>query len=48
MKFCLDKSLCDLGIKGIVIGIAKNVNPQADLSSSFLKKKGNGAMGVRV
>lgn len=39
MKFCLDKSLCDLGIKGIVIGIAKNVNPQADLSSSFLKKK---------
>ena len=39
MKFCLDKSLCDLGINGIVIGIAKNVNPQADLSSSFLKKK---------
>lgn len=39
MKFCLDKSLCDLGIKVIVIGIAKNVNPQADLSSSFLKKK---------
>ena len=39
MKFHLDKSLCDLGIKGIVIGIAKNVNPQADLSSSFLKKK---------
>ena len=39
MKFHLDKSLCDLGIKGVVIGIAKNVNPQADLSSSFLKKK---------
>lgn len=39
MKFHLDKSLCDLGIKGVVIGIVKNVNPQADLSSSFLKKK---------
>ncbi len=39
MKFCLDKSLYDLGIKNVVIGIAKNVNPQAYLSSSFLKKK---------
>lgn len=39
MEFRLDKSLYDLGIKNIVIGIAKNVDPHADLSSSFLKKK---------
>ena len=39
MKFVIDKSLSDLGIKSVVIGIAKNVNPQAELSSSFLKKK---------
>ena len=38
MKFVIDKSLSDLGIKSIVIGIAKNVNPHAKLSSSFLKK----------
>ena len=32
MKFAIDKSLGDLGIKSIVIGIAKNINPQAELS----------------
>lgn len=39
MKFVIDKSLDELGIKSVVIGIAKNVNPHAELSSSFLKKK---------
>ena len=39
MKFVIDKSLGELGIKSVVIGIAKNVNPHAELSSSFLKKK---------
>ena len=39
MKFVIDKSLGDLGIKSVAIGIAKNVNPQAELSPSFLKKK---------
>lgn len=39
MEFRLDKSLYDLGIKNVVIGIAKNVDPQADLPLAFLKKK---------
>ena len=39
MKFVIDKSLGELGIKSVVIGIAKNVNPHAELSASFLKKK---------
>lgn len=39
MKFILDRSLCDLGIESVVIGIAKNVNPHAELSPTFLKKK---------
>ena len=39
MKFVIDKSLSDLGIKSVVIGIAKNVDPHAKLSPSFLKKK---------
>lgn len=39
MEFCLDKSLYDLGIKNVVIGIAKNVDPHADLPLAFLKKK---------
>ena len=39
MKFVIDKSLGELGIKSVVIGIAKNVNPHAELSPSFLKKK---------
>ena len=39
MKFILDRSLSDLGIESVVIGIAKNVNPHAELSLTFLKKK---------
>ena len=39
MKFIMDESLVALGIKSIVIGIAKNVDPQAPLSDSFLKKQ---------
>ena len=39
MEFVLDKSMKGLGIEKVVIGIAKNVNPQADLSPDFLKKK---------
>ena len=39
MKFIMDESLKALGIKSIVIGIAKNVDPQAPLSDSFLKKQ---------
>ena len=39
MEFRLDKSLYDLGIKNVVIGIAKNVDPHADLPLAFLKKK---------
>ena len=39
MEFRLDKSLYDLGIKNVVIGIAKNVDPHAVLPLAFLKKK---------
>ena len=39
MEFRLDKSLYDLGIKNVVIGIAKNVDPHAALPLAFLKKK---------
>ena len=47
MKIIIDKSIAELGIKSIaalliksvVIGIAKNVNPNAKLSDSFLKKQ---------
>ena len=39
MEFWLDKSLYDLGIENVVIGIAKNVDPHADLPLAFLKKK---------
>lgn len=39
MEFRLDKSLYDLGIKNVVIGIAKNVDPHADLPPAFLKKE---------
>ena len=39
MEFIVDKSLRDLGIKSVVVGIAKHVNPNAELSSNFLKKK---------
>ena len=38
MKFVIDKSLDELGIR-VVIGIAKNVNPHAELSSLISKKK---------
>lgn len=39
MKFILDESLVALGIKNVVIGIAKNVDPHAPLSASFWKSK---------
>ena len=39
MEFVIDKSIVDLGIKSVVIGIAKNIDPQAPLSDSFLKKQ---------
>ena len=39
MKFIMDESIASLGIKSIVIGIAKNVDPQAPLSEAFLKKQ---------
>lgn len=39
MKFIMDESIGALGIKSIVIGIAKNVDPQAPLSEAFLKKQ---------
>lgn len=39
MEFRLDKSLYDLGIKNVVVGIAKNVDPHAALPLAFLKKK---------
>jgi len=39
MKFIIDKSITDIGIKSVVIGIAKNIDPQAKLSDSFLKKQ---------
>lgn len=39
MKCIIDKSIVGLGIKSIVIGIAKNIDPHAKLSDSFLKKQ---------
>ncbi|KXT73554.1 hypothetical protein STRDD10_01473 [Streptococcus sp. DD10] len=39
MKFVMDKSIEELGITSVVFGIAKNVDPNAALSDSFLKKK---------
>ena len=39
MKIIINKSIVALGIKSIVVGIAKNVNPNAKLSDSFLKKQ---------
>lgn len=39
MKFIIDKSIVELGIKSVVIGIAKNIDPQAPLSNSFLQKQ---------
>lgn len=39
MDYKLDQSLANLGIETVVIGIARGVNPQAPLSSTFLAKK---------
>ena len=39
MKIIINKSIATLGIKSVVIGIAKNVNPNAKLSDSFLEKQ---------
>ncbi|MGI5075077.1 hypothetical protein E4N71_06415 [Treponema vincentii] len=39
MNFIIDKSIVELGIKSVVIGIAKNIDPQAPLSDSFLTKQ---------
>ena len=39
MKFTIDKSLAELGIKSVVLGIARNVDPQAPLSEAFLQKQ---------
>ena len=39
MKIFINRSIAALGIKSVVIGIAKNINPNAKLSDSFLKKQ---------
>lgn len=39
MDFRLDDSLVDAGIDTVVVGIAKNVDPQAVLPVAFLEKK---------
>ena len=39
MKFTIDKSLAELGITSVVLGIARNVDPQAPLSEAFLQKQ---------
>ena len=39
MKCIIDKSIVELGITSVVIGIAKNIDPHAKLSESFLKKQ---------
>ena len=39
MKIIINKSIAALGIKSVVIGIAKNVNSNAKLSDSFLEKQ---------
>ena len=39
MNIIIDPSIVALGIKSVVIGIAKNIDPQAVLSDSFLKKQ---------
>lgn len=39
MKFTIDKSLAELGITSVVLGIARNVDPQAPLSETFLQKQ---------
>lgn len=39
MKFTIDKSLAELGIRSVVLAIARNVDPQAPLSQAFLQKQ---------
>ena len=39
MKIIINRSIAVLGIKSVVIGIAKNINPNAKLSDSLLKKQ---------
>lgn len=39
MDFRLDNSLVDVGIDTVVVGVAKNVDPQAVLPVAFLEKK---------
>ena len=39
MKCIIDKSIVELGITSVVIGVAKNIDPHAKLSDSFLKKQ---------
>ena len=39
MKIIINRSIAVLGIKSVVIAIAKNVNPNAKLSDSFLEKR---------
>ena len=39
MNIIIDQSIVALGIKSVVIGIAKNINPQVKLSDSFLNKQ---------
>ena len=39
MKFTIDKSLAELGITSVVLGIARNADPQAPLSEAFLQKQ---------
>ena len=50
MDFRLDQSLVALGIDTVVVGIARNVDPQAVLPPSFLKRRkrlNNGRSSVR-
>lgn len=35
MKFVIDKSLAELGITSVVIGIAKHVDPHAPVAEAF-------------
>ena len=39
MKIILDKSLEALGVEHVVIGIARNVDPNAELTPAFCKSK---------
>ena len=39
MKIILDKSLEAFGVEHVVIGIARNVDPNAELTPAFLQKQ---------